>query len=1102
MVWGSNATSVGIAVAKNMVNVLTTAVLDVAGTGMTVTAGGDVTVTADEVAEISADITLAVLAQSVNDPTLLVAGLIEAALLDYTHTSNSGTVDLQTGETVRVADDYAECADDCTGTVFEYTGTDAAGVGLDLGAVDYSTGPWKRLLVDTIWEIPFIDRVLQFVQTLETVSTAGGGLVALNDVRGSVTAAILGVDVDAGGALTVAANERAAITAIITSSMIASGGTGSAAFGVVIATNLVLSSAHATVSDAALIAGGALTVAAANTSAIIATISAVTETAGVGIGITLAFNTIGWGSQNIFFNIADAVAGTDIGTQIPAETVASVTGSTIDAGGSVAVTATGASSVVAHIRNAIVSVNIDVPTGGEGGGNATSLVIGAVIAMNKVNAVTRAEILSAPVVDAAPSVSAGGDLTVTADDSASIDAWVEAPVTAVTIGLTDGQTASIGVGLSLARNDIRTKTDAQILNVPLARAAGAVTVGSTGASVIHATSAASAITVALGIKGAAAFSGGGAVAINLIQGRTNATVDRSRIDATAGDLTLTADFSSEITAVVAAISVAVGVGLQTSAAIAIGIAVARNLIGWEQYANPTTFDVTGSAMPIEVKARAMDADLHAGEDVILRASNTSTIIATISATSVAVGASPQSALAVAIGGVWADNMIGARVEASATRTAVHAGTRLEVTASDTSTITADAQGVSVAASLAGQGGVSGSVGMSLAHNTIDSQVLAILYSPGVVVAPGGIHISATNEAEILVKAIAVAVSVSVAGGSTAIALAGGGAESTNRILATTRAGVVGGSLGTLADPVSEVVIDAKSTGSIHALVLGIAGSIAAGGGTSIGLALGISVARNLIGWDETASVTTTYTSDQTAPALQAGDTVRVVGGVLDGEAFSYRGPPITHSVVLSSVDYTDPSVWERIGLTPSAAATEAVISGADVYSTGAVSLSATSSQTIEALVIAAAVAIAGGATAGAGLAGAGSYAENRINASTRAAIDGGSPTSPHTIRAGSLTVIADDTVVDARRRGRRRRLGELRRNRRHLDRHRPLDRVQPHPRGCRGSRDLGHREHHGRGSGDHRDVARLRALRSRGGRRGRPRRCIAERRGRHLRPVG
>ena len=189
-------------------------------------------------------------------------------------------------------------------------------------------------------------------------------------------------------------------------------------------------------------------------------------------------------------------------------------------------------------------------------------------------------------------------------------------------------------------------------------------------------------------------------------------------------------------------------------------------------------------------------------------------------------------------------------------------------------------------------------------------------------------------------------------------------------------------------------MNATSKGSIHAVVLGVAVSLAFGGGTSVGLALGIAVARNLIGWDD-EPVTSGPTSDQVlTTGLAPGTIVRIVGGVLDGEAYSYRGPPLTGTVDLRTIDYTDPSAWARVGLIATDAGTEALISGANVYATGAVTLSATSSQTIEALVIAAAAAVAGGANDGVALSGAGAYAENRIHASTRAAIDGGDVDRP------------------------------------------------------------------------------------------------------------
>ena len=224
---------------------------------------------------------------------------------------------------------------------------------------------------------------------------------------------------------------------------------------------------------------------------------------------------------------------------------------------------------------------------------------------------------------------------------------------------------------------------------------------------------------------------------------------------------------------------AIGGGLSgTTPGIAIGVSIARNLIGWAEY---------GDVAPIQVRARAISTSLTAAHGVWITAGSTEMITATVAATAVAIAASSDSAYAVSVGGLWTDNKIGVEIEASADP-AVSAGDGdLTVSASDTSHITADAQAAAVAASLSGGKGGSGSIGLSLAHNSIDKSVTAFVKNAGTIDVGGDVVIRATNDAQIKVQSIAVALSAAVSGGTPAFALAGGGSESTNVILSSTSA---------------------------------------------------------------------------------------------------------------------------------------------------------------------------------------------------------------------------------------------------------------------------------------------------------------------------
>jgi hypothetical protein len=109
-----------------------------------------------------------------------------------------------------------------------------------------------------------------------------------------------------------------------------------------IATNLVLSEANAKITHSALTVDGNLSVQADNISTITAENTASLESDGTAVGVTLAFNTIGWKPQNLFANAIDALLGSDaLGTEQPAVVSAMVLDTAFTVGGDVAVTAGG-----------------------------------------------------------------------------------------------------------------------------------------------------------------------------------------------------------------------------------------------------------------------------------------------------------------------------------------------------------------------------------------------------------------------------------------------------------------------------------------------------------------------------------------------------------------------------------------------------------------------------------------------------------------------------------------------------------------------------------------------------------------------------------------
>jgi hypothetical protein len=153
----------------------------------------------------------------------------------------------------------------------------------------------------------------------------------------------------------VTALETAILQAVATSDVTASGGSlyGSGTVLAVngqVVTNVVLSSAEAYAVDSDILTAGDVRLDASHTSGMDATIHSATNTGDTGVGITLAFNTLGWKSQNFLFNAVDALLGDPLISgafdgQQPAATLAYLRDTVIDAGGDLALTAVNAAQL-------------------------------------------------------------------------------------------------------------------------------------------------------------------------------------------------------------------------------------------------------------------------------------------------------------------------------------------------------------------------------------------------------------------------------------------------------------------------------------------------------------------------------------------------------------------------------------------------------------------------------------------------------------------------------------------------------------------------------------------------------------------------------------
>src|SRR5215203_5373293 len=169
--------------------------------------------------------------------------------------------------------------------------------------------------------------------------------------------------------------------------------------------------------------------------------------------------------------------------------------------------------------------------------------------------------------------------------------------------------------------------------------------------------------------------------------------------------------------------------------------------------------------------------------------------------------------------------------------------------------------------------------------------------PSVSTGGGDVLVQATDDQTISVTSLAVALAIAV--GNTGIAASGGGSESST--------------VGTAADPVGSVTIEASSNSAITATVLGVAGSVAIGTGTAVAVAIGVAVARNFIGFSQTPPASANYTMSTSRPgSLVAGKTVKIDVGARKDDVYEYIGATLPGTVDLLHQDFDDTTKWTQL----------------------------------------------------------------------------------------------------------------------------------------------------------------------------------------------
>ncbi|MDX6677211.1 MAG: hypothetical protein QOE31_1263, partial [Solirubrobacteraceae bacterium] len=838
---------------------------------------------------------------------------------------------------------------------------------------------------------------------------AGAGVVTYNEISGDISALVARSTVASGSAqeISIKAEDRSSITADAgaVAISIVRGSTAGAniSAGAAIAINDISRNVSAKSDGSKLSSGGAVTVGALSTAAIIV----------FALGIAGSVNT-GSGGGTSF-----AGAGSGAGNSVDNDIVAWISGGSVTAGGALNVSATDETHIKADAGGVAVV----------GARGPPALAIGISVAANDITNIVRALIDGAATVTASDVDLLASSILTTIDALSFAGGGVFPSGSSTQAGFSF---AGAGAGSrNLIRNTIEAKIAAGSV-VTLTGAASVATLTAQDASTIISDAGGVGAILNLSSSGGLQIAVAGAVAINDIANTVSAIVDASTLTAPGG-LTLSATSTATITALTFGVAAVVkGGGSSTNAAGSGAGASSDNTIANAIVAKITTSTVT-----------------------------------------------------------------------TGVRTPTISGGPVSLTASDTSTVTATVFGAALTAAMTSGKSGTLAIGVSLARNRIANTIAAYVDGSTVTTAGGDVALTATNGGSITATSVAAAVAVAI--GSDSLALSGGGAEGTNVILTTTDAYAKDSALGIVTETIGALAITATGTATIAAKIVAVSASVAlSGGGNAAGVAIGVSVARNFIGWDPAKPpASTTYTTSSNPLTLSSGNTVLITSGPRQGDTYRYVGPTITGGATLftltgltaaqlddlavadaddplttatneatvdatadaallttlrarftaagrtlsanaklsapepggawalhdgasvfaitlaagvftvsaapidlSTQDYADASRWTQVGMTAPGLRIAAYSKNTSVYASGALTLTATATQTIDATVAAGAMAIAASGKSSGTASGAGVSATNRIAADVRAYVDGDG--TADAVTAASIAISASN----------------------------------------------------------------------------------------------
>ncbi|MGD8330585.1 MAG: hypothetical protein PVJ49_14220, partial [Acidobacteriota bacterium] len=578
----------------------------------------------------------------------------------------------------------------------------------------------------------------------------------------------------------------------------------------------------------------------------------------------------------------------------------------------------------------------------------------------------------------------------------------------------------------------------EVENTVWARALGGNTLNSAGGGVrFSATGATNIDTITIAVAGVAntgssqnnnnsssvSFAGAGSVTVNIVENEFLAQIEAGSTVNTTGDLSLTAEDDTVISADSGGVAVAIDPSnTDGSTAGAIGASVAVNDISQTIKATVTdtpitAADVTASATnSAEIHAltiagsaavsNSSDAFAGAGSgsgnfisseteasitnpggtqivtssgNVAITATDESQVDADAGSGALAVSLNGGDLGAIAIGAAAAENHITRTTTAALQNVDATAAGNVAVSATATGTISAFTLGI--AGALSGEGPLAAAGAGSGSGNFISSTTSATI-DPSTVNAGGNVSVAATDSSSITATAGALTASINVDSG-TNVGVGLGIAIAINEITSSATAIIDD----TTVNAGGAVDVAASSSGSINAVAFGASLSIASSSdGTAAGLSANVAVTKNTINFTTRAAIEDS--APGTPNTVNAGGAVTLSAtdsGAILADAVSAT---LNFAFGSSSGNSISGGIGVSVALNTINSNTEAIIDDVDVTAGGDVGLLASSSKDIDALVLAASVAVSVGSGSGnsVSISGAGAGATNTTNNSVNAII--------------------------------------------------------------------------------------------------------------------